>query len=99
MPEIDTFMTALREVMTWEGSVYVHCANGVGRSASFAACLMIMRGHATSIDDAFTQMKAVRYVNIQPNQRAMLDALPLNSGNTAQDEDTKSMTDGLLSIG
>jgi hypothetical protein len=54
------FVEMVREVAGLEGDVYVHCAQGHGRSAALAAGLMIARGLAEDADDAERKMMRSR---------------------------------------
>ena len=40
------FVAMCQEVAGWDKSVYVHCANGRGRSACVVVMLLVLRGHA-----------------------------------------------------
>ena len=55
-----TFVETVREVAALEGDVYVHCAQGHGRSAAVAAGLMIARGLADDADEAERMMMQSR---------------------------------------
>ena len=53
------------------GGVYIHCAQGRGRSAAVAAALLIARGVAADVEDAERIMKAARpLVRLNGTQRA-----------------------------
>jgi hypothetical protein len=51
-----TFVETVREVAGLEGDVYVHCAQGHGRSAAVVAGVMIARGLAQDADEAERKM-------------------------------------------
>lgn len=52
-------------------SVLVHCANGHGRSAAFAAALLVRRGTAKDVDQAFARVRLARPAcGLNPAQRA-----------------------------
>lgn len=53
-------VSVLREAAAHSGTVYVHCAFGHGRAVAAAAAIMVLRGHATDVDDAFDKIRAVR---------------------------------------
>ena len=56
------------------GPIYVHCAAGHGRSATFAAALLVARGLATGADDAEAMLRRTRpSVRLHRAQRAMVD--------------------------
>lgn len=64
-----------------EGTVYIHCAQGYGRTSLIAALLLIARGQAQDADDALRQIQAVR-PRAGPNPRqwaALQAAVPLLS--------------------
>ncbi len=76
---------ALRELLErlaeHEGPLYVHCAAGHGRSAMFAATLLVRRGHAEDVAAAVTLMKRARpKVRLVPAQaRRATEALALRA--------------------
>lgn len=81
MPKPHDMLALAREVATWEGAVYVHCANGHGRSASLAALVMVLRGISPDWRAAFTKMQAARpLVHLQPPQERILDDLQARIG-------------------
>ncbi|MFT4513829.1 MAG: hypothetical protein ACI89X_001676 [Planctomycetota bacterium] len=43
-----------------QGRIYLHCAEGHGRTATVAAALLIVRGVASDVDDALARIAAVR---------------------------------------
>ena len=60
----------------WNGGLYVHCANGHGRSSCFAALVIMLRGETDNWKEAFRMMKSHRkYINIQAPQKRMMDEL------------------------
>lgn len=74
MPLPGALIAAAATVGSWPGGVYVHCANGHGRSACFAALLMVLRGDCSSWRDAVAQMKTVRpLVSVHGTQAALMD--------------------------
>jgi len=64
-----------------EGALYVHCAAGHGRSAMFAAALLVRRGHAEDVTAAVALMKRARpKVRLVPTQaRRATQALALGT--------------------
>ncbi len=54
------FLEAVREIAALEGGLYIHCAQGHGRSAAVTAALMIIRGLAADVDEAERIMIAAR---------------------------------------
>jgi hypothetical protein len=76
MPLPESIIEAVHEVQTWPGATYVHCANGHGRSACFAALMMVIRGHSSTWREAFLAMKRIRpYVNIHGGQAVLMDSV------------------------
>ncbi len=57
-----------------EGSVYVHCALGHGRSALFVAAYLVAAGHAATADEAVRRVREKRSgVDLHPCQRQVLE--------------------------
>jgi predicted protein tyrosine phosphatase len=56
----ERFRELVRRIAAETRSVYVHCANGHGRSAAFAAAVLLARGLAADADDAVRQVRAAR---------------------------------------
>jgi protein-tyrosine phosphatase len=80
LPALDTsvpcyadFAHLARRIAPHEGPVYVHCAAGHGRSATFAAALLIARGQARGVDEAEALLRAARpTVHLHRAQRALV---------------------------
>lgn len=67
------FRTALDRVAAAEGPVYIHCAQGFGRSAALAAALLVRRGDARDVDEAEAMLAAARPgVRLYPGQRELV---------------------------
>lgn len=60
VPSVDALASAIEELIPCQGSIYVHCAAGYGRSAMAMAVLLVARGIAHDIDDAVRMMRAAR---------------------------------------
>jgi protein-tyrosine phosphatase len=74
VPDYDEFAKLARLVATHEGAIYVHCAAGHGRSATFAAAVLIARGQAHDVSAAEAKMRAVRpTVHLHRGQRALVE--------------------------
>ena len=48
------------EVAREGGGVYIHCAQGFGRSASLVAAILIRRGECRDVDDAEQRLRSLR---------------------------------------
>lgn len=59
-PAHAALLAALQQSNVWDSAIYVHCAAGHGRSALFAACLLVAKGDAADVDEAMRQMKRAR---------------------------------------
>lgn len=83
IPILDTqapSLTALTAGAEWivqqsqDGSVYVHCALGHGRSATFTAAYLLLSGKAHSVQEAILLITAKRpAVKLHPSQIARLE--------------------------
>lgn len=101
LPTLDTAAPAERalgalldDLAEHEGPIFVHCAMGHGRSATFAAALMIRRGLATDVDDAIRKMCAKRpAVHLHPPQRAVVERLVLASVTLTSDDPPEDRPD------
>jgi protein-tyrosine phosphatase len=56
----EAFLTLVREVAEWTGAVYVHCAQGHGRTGTLAAAVLLAKGHCDSVDAAVARLRATR---------------------------------------
>ena len=94
--DVPAFVAMCKEVAAWgsEQPVYVHCANGRGRSACVVAMVLVLRGLATDIESAWAMIRQERpQCNIGSSQRAILmAAMQLarneNSGESATTADS-----------
>ncbi|MEZ6044406.1 MAG: dual specificity protein phosphatase family protein [Planctomycetaceae bacterium] len=66
-PILDGFIPRSEDLQTWvlevsrlEGVIYIHCAEGHGRTGLFAAALLIQQGMFNSIEDALEFIKSKR---------------------------------------
>lgn len=66
-PTEKAFLSSVKRVAKLPGTVFIHCAQGHGRTSTFAALLLICRGHARNVNDALNQIRAVRPA-AQPNR-------------------------------
>jgi protein-tyrosine phosphatase len=66
----------LRHARDETGVIYIHCAQGRGRSAALAAALLIARGTAADVDEAEATLRKARpSVRLTPAQRAWVARL------------------------
>jgi hypothetical protein len=73
---VDRVAPVLRELATLPGSVYVHCAQGHGRTGMMAAALLVARGQAEDARSALTLIQRVRPgVRLAPVQERALEEL------------------------
>lgn len=62
---------ALIAVYNWPGPIYLHCAQGHGRSGAFAAVLLAMRTGSSSLEEALHRLKGIRPgVGLEAKQRS-----------------------------
>jgi protein-tyrosine phosphatase len=73
VPDEAAFRAVLARVATTAGPVYLHCAQGHGRSAMLAAALLLQRGLATDVRQAEALLRKARPgVRLKPIQRRWL---------------------------
>src|SRR5262245_56425701 len=78
VPDEKSFQELLNTVAEWPEAVYLHCAQGHGRSATLAAALLVIRGLAPDVRSAEKMLRRVRPgVKLQRQQRALLRRLNL----------------------
>ena len=67
------FLELAEKVNRIDGSIYVHCAQGHGRSGTLVAALLLARGEAKSVDDAVARVRKARPgVRLNAQQEALL---------------------------
>jgi protein-tyrosine phosphatase len=82
-PTLDTgiaeegaFMQVVNRVAEADGVVYIHCAQGHGRTGTLAAAILIVRGHAASVEEAVARLQQVRpRLDLSRSQVAFLKRL------------------------
>lgn len=76
VPDVAAARAALdeaAEVARDGGGVYIHCAQGFGRSAALVAAMLIRRGECRDVDDAEARLKMLRPgVRLTRQQRAFV---------------------------
>lgn len=74
-PPGDAFPRFVEEVIQLPEPVYVHCAEGRGRSGTLAAAILLRRGTAKGVDEAIATLRRGRpVINPSPAQRRLLAA-------------------------
>src|SRR5262245_26690411 len=74
VPSDAEFKALLDELERFQGTLYVHCGAGRGRSAMVVAALLVLRGAAADALDAERQLRALRPgVRLHAAQRAAVD--------------------------
>jgi protein-tyrosine phosphatase len=74
-PHTMAFSEAAASVSAWNSPVYIHCAEGHGRAATFAAAVLLTRGIACDIESALEMLKEARpAVRLKPRQRKLLQS-------------------------
>jgi protein-tyrosine phosphatase len=73
-PDVEGLARAAHQLLSFQGSVYVHCAAGYGRSATAMAVLLVARGLARDVDQAIEIMRAARpRVRLRTTQRRIAE--------------------------
>jgi len=76
VPKREALEVLARRVASSEETIYVHCAEGHGRSAMFAAAVLIYRGVAEDLQHAVRLMKRVRpTIMLSVSQRELVRSL------------------------
>ncbi len=74
-PHTVAFSEAAAYVSAWKSPVYIHCAEGHGRAATFAAAVLLTRGLAGNVENALEILKKARpAVRLKPRQRKLLQS-------------------------
>jgi protein-tyrosine phosphatase len=72
-PDEHTLLALVSEVLAEPGPVYLHCANGHGRSSTVAAAILLARGHSPDVHGAEQHLRRTRPgVKLHPEQREVL---------------------------
>lgn len=73
-PFAQDLIDTVRKVAAQSGGIYIHCAAGFGRSAMFAAALLIARGFAPYAQSAEQMLRSRRSgVRMTPAQKRLLE--------------------------
>ncbi|MFP2895425.1 tyrosine-protein phosphatase [Corallococcus sp. 4LFB] len=73
---LERVVPVLRELATLPGPLYVHCAQGHGRTGMIAAALLVARGDAPDAKTALARVREARpAVRLSVQQERALDAL------------------------
>jgi protein-tyrosine phosphatase len=54
------FKSLVRRIANWDGPVYIHCAQGHGRTGMVAAAVLVTKGLCTTIEEAVLRLRTVR---------------------------------------
>ena len=77
-PEREPFLELVDKVARHEGPVLIHCARGRGRSATVMAAVLVKRGLAADIGEAYGMMKEARFtVRLHRQQLELLNTVAL----------------------
>jgi protein-tyrosine phosphatase len=78
-PPLDGLIAALRDVESRDAQrIYIHCAQGHGRTAMFTAALLLLRGDAIDVSAAVDAVRKVRpLAEMNQRQRQFLEVLAL----------------------
>ena len=79
-PRADALRALALETAAFEGSIYIHCAAGRGRAATFAVALLLARGLEPDALSALARLRRARPgVRLLPRQRRLVERLDLGS--------------------
>lgn len=74
VPPDKDFIRLVDTVANFSGKIYIHCAEGHGRSGTLATAVLIARGHAADVDEALNQLTKIRpEIRLGKEQRALLE--------------------------
>jgi protein-tyrosine phosphatase len=76
------FVHLVEQVANFRGTIYIHCAFGVGRSVITAICIMVKKGIVPSYQVAYKMIKTLRpIVNLKPYQIEFIEEIVPRFGN------------------
>lgn len=71
--DVQEFLRCVREVAELDGPLFIHCAQGHGRSAALAAAILIARDLAADVEDAEQLMRKSRpKIGMERSQRELV---------------------------
>lgn len=74
IPDTKFLQEVVKQAVTWNGAVYVHCALGHGRSAMIVMAILLAKGLAADVNSAEAIVKAARPgIGLSRTQRALLE--------------------------
>ncbi len=73
VPSDSDFRNLLEEILPISQPMYIHCAEGHGRSGTLAAAILVLEGLAQDVDEAITKLQAVRPgIGLRKEQKALV---------------------------
>lgn len=86
VPERREFERALQTILDFTGGVYIHCANGHGRSVTLALAVLMASGNMETLGQAEAYLKQIRPgIDLHPRQKRLLEVLFLSETNDADE--------------
>jgi protein-tyrosine phosphatase len=73
VPETEAFEQLLNQVLNLNEPVYIHCAQGHGRSAMFVAAMLVRQGICATPREAMAYLRQRRRVGLNEVQRRFLE--------------------------
>ena len=70
------FRELVRDVSSWPEPVYIHCAQGHGRTGTVAAAVLVAKGAAATAGEAVQMLRSVRpALDLDKRQRKFVEAI------------------------
>lgn len=54
------FKLLVQRIANWDGAVYIHCAQGHGRTGMVAAAVLVAKRHCATVEEAVAMLRRVR---------------------------------------